>query len=137
MKLKWKKTALAFGALTAKALAENAPGIIENIVKKKEEKSFFEENKSWIFMTILSIFITNLNYINLFNNVILNSIINIIYGIVVLILTYLFYYEEKDIFKEQNSFIKALGIILLILGIINSISHICCAISNMTDLFLQ
>ncbi len=134
--MKWKKAALAFGAVTAKALAESAPGIIENIAKKKEEKSFFEENKSWIFMIVLSIFVTNLNYINIFNNLLLDSIINIIYGFIVLILMYLFYYEEKGIIRKQNSFIKALGIILPILGIINSISHIYSAINNMITLFL-
>ena len=123
------------GALVDKAL-DSAPGIIDRMSNKKEEKSFFEENKSWIFIIILSIFITKLEYINMFKNVILNSIINIIFGIIVITLLCLFYYEEKNIFKIKSWFIKILVISIVILGIINSIYHISYAISNFLTLIL-
>ena len=32
----------------------------------KEDKDFFEKNKNWIFMIVLTIFVINLEYINMF-----------------------------------------------------------------------
>lgn len=111
------------GLLLGKAV-ENVPGIIDQMSKKKEEKNFFEENKKWIFIIILSIFVTKLDYINMFESVILNSLINMIFGIIVFTLLCLFYYEEKDIFKIKSLFFKTLIVSLFILGIINSFYHI-------------
>ena len=106
------------------AIVKKSPEIIERITKKKEEKSFFEENKSWIFMIILSIFVTKLAYFNMFENVILNSIINILFGIIVFILLYLFFEEEKKALNINSKFIKTLMVSLIILGIVNSFYHI-------------
>ena len=89
------------GLLLGKAV-ENVPGIIDQMSKKKEEKNFFEENKKWIFTIIISIFVVKLDYINMFESVILNSLINMIFGIIVFVLLCLFYYEEKDIFKIKS-----------------------------------
>ena len=123
------------GVLADKAI-EKAPEIIERISKKKEEKSFFEDNKSWIFMIILSIFVNNFNYINIFQNVILDSMVNIIFGILLLVLLLLFYYEEKNAFKINSNFIKTLMVSLVILGAINSLYHIGLAISNLFNFIL-
>ena len=123
------------GVLADKAI-EKAPEIIERISKKKEEKSFFEDNKNWIFMIILSIFANNFNYINIFQNVILDSMINIIFGILLLVLLLLFYYEAKNVFKVNSNFIKTLMVSLIILGAINSLYHIVLAISNLFDIIL-
>ena len=101
-----KEMAIKLGFKAVGSLAENAPVIIERMTKKKEEKSFFEENKSWIFMIILAIFVNNLSYINMFENVILNSMINMIFGIIVLVLLLLFFYEEKHTFKINSKFIS-------------------------------
>ena len=120
----------------AMKLIENTPEIIEHVVKKKEEKNILKENKSWFFIIILSIFVTNIEYINMFDSVILNSIINMMYGIIVLILLCLFYYEEKNIFKVNSWFIRVLIVSLTILGIINSLYHICFAVSNLFTLVL-
>ena len=120
----------------AMKLIENTPEIIEHVVKKKEEKNILKENKSWFFIIIFSIFVTNLEYINMFDSVILNSIINMMYGIIVLILLCLFYYEEKNIFKVNSWFIRVLIVSLTILGIINSLYHICFAVSNFFTLVL-
>lgn len=111
------------GLLLGKAV-ENVPGIIDQMSRKKEEKNFFEENKKWIIIIILSIFVTKLDYINMFKNAILNSLINMIFGIIVFALLCLFYYEEKDIFKIKSLFFKTLIVSLFILGIINSFYHI-------------
>lgn len=111
------------GLLLGKAV-ENVPGIIDQMSKKKEEKNFFEENKKWIFTIIISIFVVKLDYINMFESVILNSLINMIFGIIVFVLLCLFYYEEKDIFKIKSLFFKTLIVSLFILGIINSFYHI-------------
>ena len=130
--MKGKELAKELGILFAGALVKNAPGIVDRIAEKKEEKNFFEDNKSWIFIIILSIFVTHLDYFNMFENAILNSIINIIFGVIVLILLWLFFCEEKNIFKNNKSnFIKAVIISLIILGIINSFYHMCYAISNL------
>ena len=138
--MKGKDAAVKLGVAVAGVLAdkavENAPGIIERITKKKEEKSFFEANKSWIFMIILSIFVNNLNYINIFQNVVLDSIINIMFGILLLVLLLLFYYEEKNAIKINSNFNKTLIVSLIILGIINSFCHIGFAISNLFN-FIQ
>ena len=115
---------------------EVAPSIIDSKIQKKEEKSFFEENKRWIYIIILSIFVTNLNYINISGYLILNSIINIIYGIIVLILLCLFYNEEKNNFKINSPFIKTLIVSLIILGIINFLCHITFAISSLLAISL-
>ena len=115
---------------------EVAPSIIDSKIQKKEEKSFFEENKRWIYIIILSIFVTNLNYINISKYLILNSIINMIYGIIVLVLLCLFYYEEKNIFKINSPFIKTLIVSLIILGIINFLCHIGYAISSLFTFIL-
>ena len=121
------------GLLLGKAV-ENVPGIIDQMSKKKEEKNFFEENKKWIFNIIIYIFVAKLDYINMFESVILNSLINMIFGIIVFVLLCLFYYEEKDIFKIKSLFFKTLIVSLFILGIINSFYHIgyaiCCLITS-------
>ena len=106
------------------------PGLIDHANKNKEEKSFFEKNKSWIFMLILSIFAVNLSYFNLFESVILNSLINMTFGIIVLVLIILFFSEEKSVFKIDSRFIKALLVSLIILGSINSVYHISYAVLN-------
>lgn len=117
------------GAIVDKTI-EKASVIFDRVTKKKEGESFLEENKSWIFIIILSIFVTNLDYINISENVILNSIVNIIFGIIVFVLLCLFYYEEKNVFMINSFFIKILMVSLIILGIINSIFHIVYALSN-------
>lgn len=129
--MKLSKDAVELGIGVVDTLAKNAPEIIERMSKKKEEKSFFKENKSWIFLIILSIFVTNLDYINIFENIILNSIINMLYGIIVLVLVFLFYYEEKDIFKINNNFFRFLNVSLIILGVTNSLCHVYYAIVNL------
>lgn len=120
--------------LGAKALIANTPEIINQVNKKKEEKTFFEKNKSWIFIIILSIFVTNLSYINVFENVILNSAINIIFGVIVFVLICLFLFEVKKIFKIDSKFVKFLVISLIILGIINSVYHIGYAIVGLLEI---
>lgn len=127
--MKWKEIAKKYGIELGLKLVENTPQIVDSIVRRKEEKSFFEENKSWIFIIILSIFVIKLDYITMFENVILNSIINIIFGIIVFVLLCLFYYEEKNIFKFNSLFIKTLTVFLIVLGIINSFYHIGYAMS--------
>lgn len=131
-----KKAAVELGIGVAGALVKNAPEIIERMTKRKEEKNFFEENRSWIFLIILSIFVTNLDYINMFEDIILSSIINIIYGIIVFVLLFLFYYEEKSVFKINSNFIKFLIVSIFIMGIINSFYHICYAIINFLSFIL-
>ena len=49
--------------IVANSIIQVLPKIVENNKQKKEEKSFFEENKIWIFTIILSIFVTQLNMI--------------------------------------------------------------------------
>lgn len=122
--MKGSKIIESLGTLLAGKLIENAPGIIDKMSQKKEEKSFFEENKGWIFIIILSIFVMKLDYINMFENVILNATINIIFGIIILSLLFSFCYEEKKIFKINISFVKILLVSLLFLGTVNSFYHI-------------
>ena len=122
--MKGSKIIESLGILLAGKLIENAPGIIDKVSQKKEEKSFFEENKGWIFIIILSIFVMKLDYINMFENVILNATINIIFGIIILSLLFSFCYEEKKIFKINISFVKILLVSLLFLGTVNSFYHI-------------
>ena len=129
--MKGKELAEKLGITLAESLLANTPKIVEHMTKKKEEKSFLEENKNWIFMIILSIFVVNLDYFNMFENVILNSIINIIFGIIVAILLYLYMSEEKNIFKINSKFVKTLMVFLTILGVINSFCHIGYAIVNL------
>ena len=116
--------------IVTNAIIQVLPKIVENNKQKKEEKSFFEENKIWIFTIILTIFVTQLNYINMFSNDSLNSIINIIFGCITGILICLFL-KEENIFKINNLFFKFLEISLIILGIINSFYHIGYAIFNL------
>ena len=116
--------------IVANSIIQVLPKIVENNKQKKEEKSFFEENKIWIFTIILTIFVTQLNYINMFSNNSLNSIINIIFGCIVGILICLFL-KEENIFKINSIFFKFLEISLIILGIINSFYHIGYAIFNL------
>ena len=116
--------------IVTNAIIQVLPKIVENNKQKKEEKSFFEENKIWIFTIILTIFVTQLNYINMFSNDSLNSIINIIFGCIVGILICLFL-KEENIFKINSIFFKFLEISLIILGIINSFYHIGYAIFNL------
>ena len=122
--MKGSKIIESLGTLLAGKLIENAPGIIDKMSQKKEDKSFFEENKGWIFIIILSIFVMKLDYINMFENVILNATINIIFGIIILSLLFSFCYEEKKIFKINISFVKILLVSLLFLGTVNSFYHI-------------
>ena len=129
----WQKIAADAAIEMGKALG---PGIIEHYVTKKEEKSFFIENKNWIFMIILSIFVTKLDYINMFKNTVLNSIVNIIYGIIISVLLLLFFIEIKDFFKVNSKFTKALIIFLITLGTINFFYHVGYAISELLALTL-
>lgn len=91
---------------------------------KKEENEFFEKNKNWIFMIILTIFVTNMKYINMFENAILNGIVNIAFGIVVIVLIYLFFKEEKGWINGNGQFNNFLIKVLLAFGIISSFYHI-------------
>ena len=122
--MKGSKIIESLGTLLAGKLIENAPGIIDKVSQKKEEKSFFEENKGWIFIIILSIFVMKLDYINMFENVILSATVNIIFGIIILSLLFSFCYEEKKLFKTNISFVKILLVSLLFLGTVNSLYHI-------------
>ena len=108
--------------IVANSIIQVLPKIVENNKQKKEEKSFFEENKIWIFTIILTIFVTQLNYINMFSNNSLNSIINILICL---------FLKEENIFKINSIFFKFLEISLIILGIINSFYHIGYAIFNL------
>ena len=110
--------------LGAETLIDKAPDIINLVNKKKEEKTFFEKNKWWISLIILSIFVTKLNYIEMFKNVILNSTVNIVFGLIVFILVYLFLKEEKNAYRVKSKFTKFLIIAIIILGLINSFYHI-------------
>ena len=121
------KVATALGV----AAIDTLPELVGHITKKKEEKTFLEENKNVLFTIVLTIFVTNFGYISMFENVVLNSIINIIFGIMVLVLLCLFFNEVKNIFKSNSLFIKVLAVFLIILGLINSFYHICYAISNL------
>ena len=113
-------------------------GVVSGVVAGNQEKKAIEstiakevnQNKFMIFAIILAIFVVNLNYITMFQDVILNSSINIIYGIMVFILLCLFFLEEKDVFKTKYIFMKGVLIILMILGLINSLYHIGYAIFN-------
>ena len=97
----------------------------------KEDKEFFEKNKNWIFMIVLSIFVTNIEYINMFENVILNGIVNIVFGIIVIVLTYLFFKEEKGWINSNSQFNSFLIKALLVLGVISSFYHVGYAIGQM------
>ena len=44
----------------------------------KEDKEFLDKNKDWIVMIILTILVSKLEYINMFQNIVLNGIINIL-----------------------------------------------------------
>ena len=100
----------------------------------KEDKDFFEKNKNWIFMIVLTIFVTDLEYINMFENVILNGIVNIVFGIIVIILTCLFFIEEKGWINSKSKFNKFLITVLLAFGVIGSFYHIGYAIGQMLAL---
>lgn len=106
-------------------LLSKTPEMISSIKRKKEDEStFFEKNKSWIFAIILAIFVTNLNYITMFDGLILNSLANIIYGLIVFDLTYLFLEEGKELFKIDSRFNKFLMTSLIGLGFINALYHV-------------
>ncbi|MGM9877116.1 MAG: hypothetical protein ACI33S_00555 [Bacilli bacterium] len=100
----------------------------------KDDKEFFEKNKNWIFMILLTIFVIDIEYINMFENTILNGIVNIAFGIIVIILTSLFYNEEKNWINSNSRFYKFLVYILLIIGIINSFYHVGYAIGKIIAL---
>lgn len=119
--------------LGAEALIDKAPDIINLVNKKKEEKTFFEKNKWWISLIILTIFVTKLNYIEMFKNVILNSTVNIVFGLIVFILVYLFLKEEKNAYRVDSKFTKFLIIAIIILGLINSFYHIGIAVYELIN----
>lgn len=100
----------------------------------KEDKEFFEKNKNWIFMIVLSIFVTNIEYINMFENGILNGIVNIVFGIIVIVLTYLFFKEEKGWINSNSQFNSFLIKTLLALGVISSFYHVGYAIGQIIAL---
>lgn len=100
----------------------------------KEDKEFFEKNKNWIFMIVLSIFVTNIEYINMFENGILNGIVNIVFGIIVIVLTYLFFKEEKGLINSNSQFNSFLIKTLLALGVISSFYHVGYAIGQIIAL---
>ena len=124
-----KKKALG---LLAGAAIETAPGIIEHFTKKKEEKSFLENNKVWIYSIILSIFVINLGYIYIFSNNIINSIINIIYSVILFIFIFNYYKELKEEKELYNGFIKSVYYTLIILGVFNILYHFGYAIYNLS-----
>ena len=107
----------------APALIDRAPNLIENIGKKKEE-NVIDRKKGFIFALILTIFVTKLEYINMFSNNIINALINILFGLIVFILICLFLEEEKEIYKIDSTFFKFLFIVLIALGFVNSFYHI-------------
>lgn len=114
-------------------LAPVLPKALDYAINKKQEqqeKSFFDENKSWIYMIILAIFTVNLNYFNMFEQVILNSIINIIYGIMMCVLLVAFLKEKKG-FLINSKFLKTVSVVLIILSTINSCYHVGYAIYNL------
>lgn len=119
---------VASAVTTATDVAEKGSGLFGRF-KKKEEKTFFDENRHWISLIILSIFVVKLDYINMFQDVTFNSIINILFGLIVLALVCLYFIEEKNIFKTKSNFVKVLVAAIIILGAINSIYHIAYAIS--------
>ena len=100
----------------------------------KEDKEFFEKNKNWILMIVLSIFVTNFEYIKMFENVILNGIVNIVFGIIVIVLTFLFFKEEKGWINSNSQFNSFLIKTLLVLGVISSFYHVGYAIGQMIAL---
>ena len=100
----------------------------------KEDKEFFEKNKNWIFMIVLSIFVTNIEYINMFENGILNGIVNIVFSIIVIVLTYLFFKEEKGWINSNSQFNSFLIKTLLALGVISSFYHVGYAIGQIIAL---
>ena len=102
-----------------------------------EDKEFFEKNKNWIFMIILSIFITNMDYINMFENIILNGIINIAFGVVIIVLMYLFFKEEKEWINNDSKFNSFLVKALLVFGTVSSFYHVGYAIGQMIAFILN
>ena len=96
----------------------------------KEDKEFLDKNKDWIVMIILTILVSKLEYINMFQNIVLNGIINILFASIIMILIYLFYKQEKDWIKKNSQFNKFLINTLLVLGVINSFYHIGYAIGQ-------
>ena len=96
----------------------------------REEKDFFEKNKNWIYIIILSIFVTHIEYINMFENVIFNGIANIIFGAIVIILLYLFINEAKGWIDKHSKFYSFLIKTLIIFGVISSFYHIGYAIGQ-------
>ncbi len=111
-------------------LIDQTPNLFKKMNENKGD-SFFDKNKSWIFTIILTIFVTRLGYIHLFENNILNSIINISWGFILLMLICLFLNECKKIFKINSNFLKFLVIVIIILGFLNSIYHVSYAIFNL------
>ena len=85
----------------------------------KKDESFFNENKKWIFMFILLICIEDMQYFNLFDNLILNSVLNIIFiAMEIVLLCFVF---DKCIKSNVNGkFYKFLIIFLVVIGIITS-----------------
>ena len=100
----------------------------------KEDKEFIEKNKNWAVMFVLAVFVTNLEYINMFENGILNGIVNIIFGIIVIVFTYLFYKEEKNWINKNSQFESFLIKLLLALGVISSFYHVGYAIGQIIAL---
>ena len=75
-------------------------------------------------MIVISIFVTNLEYINMFENTIANGIVNIIYGIIVIVMVGLFYNEEKKWIETNSKFYSFLIKVLLALGVVSCFYHI-------------
>ena len=94
----------------------------KNEIGKKKNKE--EDLKSWICLLIITSFVNKYEYLRLFNNDIINAIINICFGLILITLFYLFFKKEKEWLNPDNQFQLFLATILIFLGIFSSFYHI-------------
>ncbi len=85
--------------------------------KQTDEEKKLNEDKNWIYVLILVFFVNHTEYVNIFNNVIVNAIFNLITGGTLLILfIYLFTKQFEKNKKIHNNLQRVLNIILTICG---------------------
>lgn len=99
----------------------------------RKGKGFSYKTRNWASVIILSIFVNNIEYVNMFENIILNGVVNIVFGIITIVLTCLFF-KEKGWTGGNSQFNSFLTKTLLILGSVNSFYHVGYAVGRMIAL---